>query len=148
MSYTTFEYGNLRIVPKTSKGDAKLQVSADVKNTGKRDGDDVVQLYTSVAFTDPNAVSAIPMPVKQLRGFSRVSIPAGKTKTVTFTLEPNELAFWSVSDKSFRVEAGTYTVRVGNSSDQLPLTGTFNLTSSVLYNSIDRKTRPAPPLAK
>jgi hypothetical protein len=84
------------------------------------------------------------MPVKQLRGFKRVTLLPGQTESVTFTLGPEELSFWSISDDSFRVEAGSYTVRVGGSSDDLPLSGTFELTSAILYNSATSEVSPAP----
>ena len=84
------------------------------------------------------------MPVKQLRGFKRITLAPGQTETVTFALGLEELSFWSISDDSFRVEAGTYTVRVGRSSDNLHLSETFDLTSSVLYNSATGETTPAP----
>ena len=83
------------------------------------------------------------MPAKQLRGFERVTLAPGQAKTVTFTLGPEELSFWSVSDNGFRVEAGTYVVRVGGSSDNLPLSGIFELASSVLYDSATGETAPA-----
>lgn len=114
-----------------------------LSSTLKVTGDEVAQLYLSVDFTDPHADAIVPMPVKQLRGFKRVTLEPGQTKTVTFTLGLDELSFWSVSDNSFRVEAGTYTVLVGGSSDNLPLSGTFRLTSSILYNSATGETSPA-----
>jgi hypothetical protein len=83
------------------------------------------------------------MPVKQLRGFERVTLAPGQSKTVTFALGPEELTFWSISDDSFRVEAGVYTVRVGGSSDKLPHSGSFELTSSMLYDSATGETEPA-----
>ena len=143
LSYTTFGYGNLTVTPTSAPGGTPILVSVDVTNTGGRTGDEVVQLYLSVDFADPSAEAFVPMPVKQLRGFKRVTLEPGQTKTVTFTLGLDELAFWSVPDDSFRVEAGTYTVRVGGSSDNLPLSGTFRLTSSVLYNSATGETSPA-----
>jgi len=118
-------------------------VSVDVTNTGSITGNEVVQLYLGVDFASLNADAIVPMPVKQLRGFKRITLSPGQAKTVTFTLGPEELSFWSVSDDSFRIEAGTYTARVGGSSDSLPLSGTFELTSSVLYDSATGETSPA-----
>ena len=134
LSYTTFGYGNLAVTPTVASGDTPIHVSVDMTNTGSISGDEVVQLYLSVDF-DPVADAVVPMPVKQLRGFERVTLAPEQTKTVTFTLGPEEFSFWSVSDDSFRVEAGTYTIQVGGSSDNLPLSRTFRLTSSVLYDS-------------
>jgi len=135
LSYTTFDYGNLTVTPAVASGDTSILVSVNVTNTGERTGDEVVQLYLSFDAT-------VAMPVKQLRGFKRIALTPGQTKTVTFTLGPEELSFWSICDDSFRVEAGTYTVRVGGSSGNLPLSGTFEFTSSVVYDSATGKTSP------
>jgi hypothetical protein len=143
LSYTTFEYGNLTVTPISASGDKPILVSVDVTNTGEITGDEVVQLYLSANFADPKARDVVPMPVKQLRGFERVTLTPGQTESVTFILGPEELSFWSISDDSFRVEAGIYTVRVGGASDNLTLSGTFELTSSVLYNSATGETTPA-----
>jgi len=143
LSYTTFEYGNLSLSPSAASGESAILVSIDVTNTGEITGDQVVQLYLSTGLADPGARDMVPMPVKQLRGFERVPLAPGQTESVTFTLGPEELSFWSISDDSFRVEAGTYTVRVGGSSDNLPLSETFELTTSVLYDSATGEASPA-----
>lgn len=109
-------------------------MGVDVTNTGARAGDEVVQLYLSYG-NHP-----LPMPVKQLRGFRRITLPPGETRRVTFQLGPEELSFWSVEDESFRVEAGTCMVGVGGSSDDLPLSGAFQLDASVLYDSVTGET--------
>ncbi|MBN1580014.1 MAG: glycoside hydrolase family 3 C-terminal domain-containing protein [Anaerolineae bacterium] len=143
LNYTTFEYGNLIVTPASPSGDAPILVSVDVTNTGEITGDQVVQLYLSAYLADPKARDVVPMPVKQLRGFERVTLSPGQSKPVTFTLGPEELAFWSVSDDGLRVEAGRYAVQVGGSSDNLPLSVTFELGSSMLYDSASGKTAPA-----
>ena len=143
LSYTTFEYGNLIVTPTSTSGDTPVLVSVDLTNTGSITGDEIVQLYLSVDFASPNANAIVPMPVKQLRGFKRIKLVPGQTKTVTFTLGLDELSFWSICDDRFRIEAGTYTVQVGGSSDTLPLSRTFDLTSSVLYDSATGGTSPA-----
>jgi hypothetical protein len=144
LSYTTFGYGNLTVTPISASGDTPILVSVDVTNIGELTGDEVVQLYLIVDFADPcDANAVVPMPVKQLRGFRRITLAPGQTETVTFTLGSEELSFWSISDDSFRIEAGSYTVRAGGSSDNLPLSGTFELTSSVLYDSATGETSPA-----
>jgi beta-glucosidase len=143
LSYTTFEVGHLTVTPASGPGETPILVSVDVTNTGTISGDEVVQLYLSSNFSDPGAWVAVPMPVKQLRGFERVTLAPGQKETVTFALGPEELSFWSISDDSFRVEAGVYTVRVGGSSDSLPVTASFRLTSSVLYDSATGETEAA-----
>jgi beta-glucosidase len=143
LSYTTFAYGNLTVAPAAASADTPILVSVAVTNTGARAGAEIVQLYLSVRFADPVARTLVPMPVKQLRGFQRITLAPGQTQTVTFTLGPEELSFWSVSDNSFRIEPGAYTVRVGGSSDNLPLSAVFNLTAPRLYDSATGQTAPA-----
>lgn len=143
LSYTTFEYDSLTVVPHLASDEPAYLVGVEVTNSGEVTGDEVVQLYLSADFADPAARHVVPMPVKQLRGFERVTLAPGQTKSVTFALGPDELSFWSISDDSFRVEAGTYTVRVGGSSDDLTLSGTFSVTSPVLYDSATGETFPA-----
>ncbi len=143
LSYTTFEYGNLTVTPAAATAATPIHASVVVTNTGARTGDEIVQLYLSVDFASPDARKIVPLPVKQLRGFQRITLVPGQSTTVTFALGPEELTFWSVSDGSFRVEAGAYTVQVGGSSDNLPLSATLELTSSVLYDSATGKTSRA-----
>ncbi|MFN2182574.1 MAG: glycoside hydrolase family 3 C-terminal domain-containing protein, partial [Anaerolineae bacterium] len=142
LSYTAFEYGHLTVTPASGLDEMPVLVSVAVTNTGGITGDEVVQLYLNTAFADPTATDVVPMPVKQLRGFRRITLAPGQSETVTFTLGPEELSFWSVPDDSFRVEVGTYTVRLGGSSDDLPLTGSFEIRSSVLYDSATGATEP------
>jgi hypothetical protein len=142
LSYTTFEYGNLTVTSTLTSEQASVLVGVAVTNTGEITGDEVVQLYLSAEFADPEARAAIPMPVKQLRGFQRVTLAPGRSESITFALGPEELSVWSISDDRLRVEAGEYTVRVGQSSDSLLLAGTFELTASLLYDSATGETFP------
>ena len=87
LSYTTFEYSNLQITPKETGPAGEIYVSADVKNTGKREGSEVVQLY----FDD--VISSMSTPVKELAGFEKLSLAAGEKKTVKFKLTPEHLSF-------------------------------------------------------
>ncbi len=106
LSYTTFAYAHLRLSRTTISADESLTVQADVTNTGQRAGDEVVQLYLSYPPTSPRN------PIRQLRGFQRVGLAPGETKTVSFTLAPRDLAL--VNDAGQRsVEAGEYRVSVG-----------------------------------
>ncbi|MDR1356228.1 MAG: glycoside hydrolase family 3 C-terminal domain-containing protein [Tannerellaceae bacterium] len=114
LSYTTFAYSNLNIKNQSPEG--ALEVSVDVKNTGKKDGDEVVQLY--VAF--PN--SKVQRPVKQLKGFSRVNIPAGETRRVDLALQPEDLSYWSTDEHKFVIEpGGKISVMIGASSEDIRL---------------------------
>jgi beta-glucosidase len=120
LSYTTFEYSNLRIEePKTGlAGD--VHISADVRNSGERGGAEVVQLYMR------DVVSSVTTPVKQLKGFAKVALNPGEKKTVHFTLTPEDL---SLLDRQFQrvVEPGTFKVMIGHSSADIRLTGSFEV---------------------
>jgi beta-glucosidase len=122
LSYTTFAYSNLNVRPFTVlnlAGFAEL-VNVDIKNTGTRDGDEVVQLYTR------DLVSSVTTYEKNLRGFERVHLKAGETKTVTFTLTPPDLALWD-RNMHFVVEPGKFRVMIGSSSTDIRLNGEFEV---------------------
>ncbi len=108
LSYTTFRYSNLRLSSNTLPPNGKITVSVDVTNTGKRDGDEVVQMY--VKYLD----SKVPMPIEALKGFDRINIPVGQTRTVTFPLAARALAYWD--GNRWRVEKDHVQIRIGASS--------------------------------
>jgi beta-glucosidase len=118
LSYTTFAYGNLKITPARQTPRGNVAVSLDVKNTGAREGDEVVQLYTR------DVVSSVTTYEKNLRGFERVHLKPGETKAVSFTLTPDDLALWDRA-MHFVVEPGAFKVMVGSSSEDIRLTGEF-----------------------
>ncbi|HEY8994150.1 MAG TPA: glycoside hydrolase family 3 C-terminal domain-containing protein [Lacunisphaera sp.] len=107
LSYTTFAYSNLRVIPATG---GALQVTVDVANTGARDGDDVVQLYA----TPP--ASSQPQELRALCGFTRVHLAAGEKRTVEITVPAIALRRWDVTAKAYAVPAGAWTVGAGDSS--------------------------------
>ncbi|MGX7681166.1 beta-glucosidase BglX [Jatrophihabitans sp. DSM 45814] len=110
LSYTTFTISNLRLSStRLSHRGGRIVVKADVRNTGGVAGDEVVQLYIH----DP--VASIAQPVRRLRGFSRVTLSAGQTKTLTFTISTDDVGFYDNQAK-FLVETGQIEVYVGNSS--------------------------------
>jgi beta-glucosidase len=90
-------------------------VSVEVKNTGSRAGDEVVQMYVS------HEGSSVARPVEELKGFARVSLRAGEVKTVTLPLSAKALAYWDEKTKAFVVEKDRVVVKVGGSSDELPV---------------------------
>ena len=96
LSYTTFKYGGLKLSANQIKADGAVNVSVDVTNTGKRAGDEVAQLYVH------QEKSAVKVPVKELRGFQRISLQPGETRTVHFTLPAAKLAIWDVPDTWLR----------------------------------------------
>jgi beta-glucosidase len=118
LSYTEFEYGNLKIDPGTSATGGTVQVSVDVKNKGSRPGAEVVQLYLH------DVIGTVVTPVQELRGFEKVRLPPGATKTVRFTLTPQDLALLD-RHLEWVVEAGTFEVLIGHSSKDIRLQGTF-----------------------
>jgi beta-glucosidase len=124
LSYTTFAYSNLRLSAATIAAGDSLEVSVDVRNSGDRGGEEVVQLYVR------DDVASVEEPVKRLVGFQRIISRSGDTRTVTFRIRPESLALY---DRQMRhvVEPGTFTVYVGTSSDDV-LTAHFAVTGDVL----------------
>ena len=115
LSYTTFKYGNLKLSAEKIKADGTVTVSVNVANTGGRAGDEVPQLYVH------QQKSRVKVPVKELRGFQRVSLQPGETKTVTFALPASKLAIWDETTHGFVVEPGAFDVMVGASSADIRL---------------------------
>lgn len=110
LSYTTFELGNLKTTTEQLGAKDSVVVTLDVHNTGGREGDEVVQLY--VRYPE----SKVDRPLKQLRGFQRVTVPSGETKTVSLELRAADLAYWSIEKHAWIVEPGPVELLVGNSS--------------------------------
>lgn len=115
LSYTNFSYSNLKLSSKQIQASGKVTVSADVKNTGKISGDEVVQLYVH------DVVSSVKRPSKELRGFERISLEPGQTKTVTLTLPADKLAFYDEKTHDFIVEPGSFDILIGSSSEDIRL---------------------------
>jgi beta-glucosidase len=130
LSYTTFKYSNLKINPATvpvpsQPGTATgagpwVTITLDVTNSGTREGDEVVQLYTR------ELVTSVTTYEKNLRGFERIHLKPGETKTVTFTLSHDDLALWD-RQMHFVVEPGKFKVMIGSGSEDIRLTGEFEL---------------------
>lgn len=120
LSYTKFEYNNLRITPKEIKPTGEVRISADVKNAGEREGSEVVQLYIN------DVISSVTRPVKELKEFRKIQLKPGEQETVEFTLTPYEL---SLIDRDMKrvVEPGTFSIMIGSSSEDIRLSGTFNV---------------------
>jgi len=120
LSYTTFEYSNLRISPAEVAASGHVTVQCMVKNTGDRMGDEVVQLYVR------DVLGSVARPVMELKGFTRVRLNPGATQQVTFTLGPNHLRMLDV-DRRWIVEPGVFRVMVGASSKDIRLRGQFTV---------------------
>ncbi|MFE9427547.1 glycoside hydrolase family 3 C-terminal domain-containing protein [Kitasatospora sp. NPDC006697] len=122
LSYTSFAFGNLAVGPFDANGDAT--VTATVTNTGPVAGAEVAQLYVG----DPAASQD---PPEQLRGFQRVVLNPGQSTTVSFPLTVHDLASWSQADNRWEAPAGSYSIRVGDSSANLPLSGSTSLAQTL-----------------
>lgn len=110
LSYTNFEYSNLKISSDKIKFNTTLEVNIDVMNNGNFDGKEVVQLYTR------DLVGSITRPLKELKAFKKVFIKKGEKKTITFQISSDDLQFYN-SDLQFAAEQGTFEVFVGSNSD-------------------------------
>ena len=110
LSYTTFEISNLRADKREMTADGKLTVSVDVRNTGSEAGAEVLQLYIS------DSKSSQPRPVKELKGFKKVSLAPGETQQVDFTIDRSALSFYDETTGDWTAEPGEFVVTVNNSS--------------------------------
>lgn len=120
LSYTTFEYSDLQLSNTEINADGRLTISFTVKNTGNRIGDEVVQLYVR------DDVSSVTTYEKVLRGFDRITLRPGESKVVKFTLDAKDLSIYD-RDMTARVEAGSFTIMVGASSEDIRLKGFFSV---------------------
>lgn len=116
LSYTTFEYSDLKI--DNNESAKTVKVSVNVRNTGSRDGKEVVQLYVN------DRVSSVTTPQKMLKGFDKIELKTGEQKTVTFDLPYDELALWNASMQRV-VEPGEFAVMIGRSAEDIALSGSF-----------------------
>lgn len=132
LSYTNYEYSNLKLSQNTIDANGSINVSVDVKNTGSADGSEVVQLYVKA----PGG-NGTDLPIKQLKGFERVDLKAGESKTVTMSLNIPALHFFSESDQKIYVPAGTYTIVVGKNSTDETNTAALTVTGS-LKSELDK----------
>jgi beta-glucosidase len=118
LSYTKFEYSNLKISPETIGTYGEVMISVDVKNTGDRKGNEVVQLYLR------DLIASVATPVKELKGFKKIMLEPGEQKTVEFKLNHDDLSFYN-NFMSLVVEPGAFKVMVGSSSDDIRANGNF-----------------------
>ncbi|GAB4322074.1 MAG: glycoside hydrolase family 3 C-terminal domain-containing protein [Promethearchaeota archaeon] len=119
LSYTTFEYSDLKVTPATVSGDSEVTVRFSITNAGEVGGAEVAQLYVS------DLESSVERPPKELRGFRKVFLRPGETREVSLALTSRDLAFYDESSGQWVVEPGEFEVLVGGSSKTLPLRGRF-----------------------
>jgi beta-glucosidase len=123
LSYTTFAFADLTVTPDPAgtADEPRWTVAFDVANTGARAGTAVAQVYVG----DDDAPVA--RPPKELKGFARVALDPGETRRVAVPLDLRSLAYWEEAGGQWRADAGTFTVRVGGSSAELPLAAPMRL---------------------
>lgn len=109
LSYTQFNYGDLKLSSSSLKGNQTLKASIDVSNTGSRDGKEVVQLYIR------DKVGSTTRPVRELKGFQKVELKAGETKTISFNITPEDLKFYNY-DLKYDWEPGEFVIMIGGNS--------------------------------
>ena len=121
LSYTTFGYSHLQLSQPELSPDGALTARVDITNAGKRAGEEVVELYLHAR--QPK----IDRPVRELKGFAKVALKPGQTKTVSLTIRPRDLAYFDVSGHQWKADAGEYEVEIGASSRDIRQTATFHL---------------------
>ncbi len=121
LSYTSFNYSNLKLSSNKLKTEGEVSISVDVKNTGTFNGDEVVQLYLK------HLNSKVERPDRELKGFCRAAIKAGETKTIKISLKAKDLAYWDVSKQKFVVEKDKIKIMIGSSSEDIKLEKTIGI---------------------
>jgi beta-glucosidase len=115
LSYTTFKYSNFAISKSSMTPNDKITISVDVKNTGDVDGDETVQIYLKT----PDSPVSLERPIKRLKGFKRVTIPAGQVKTVSIDIHCEDLWFWDSEKNRITFDTGRYVFEIGASSKDI-----------------------------
>ncbi len=126
LSYTNFQYSNLTLSADSICDTDQLTVTVDVTNTGSIAGKEVVQLYVG------DCESTVFRPARELKGFEKVALAPGETKTVTFTLGKRAFAYWNAQLNDWHVETGDFTIEIGHSSRDIELTKTIAVESTVV----------------
>jgi beta-glucosidase len=124
LSYTSFAYEGLTLSATTVAADGSVQATVKVRNTGKRAGDEVVQLYVQ------HLGSAVERPILELKSFKRVRIEAGEERAVTLELKPRDLAYWDTANHAWKVEREQVRVLAGGASDKLPVQAILSVETS------------------
>ncbi|HOM61801.1 MAG TPA: glycoside hydrolase family 3 C-terminal domain-containing protein [Anaerohalosphaeraceae bacterium] len=128
LSYTTFAYQELKVLPKEASEQGDLTVCVEIENTGMRSGDEVVQVY--LRKVNPSILR----PLKTLKAFQRIPLEAGQKGKLTFRIPIRESAYFDVNSDAFAVEPGLYEVQVGSSSSDIRLTESFTVSADGVLN--------------
>lgn len=119
LSYTQFEYSNIKLSAASISKDDALLISADIKNAGKYEGDEVIQVYVK------DVEASTPRPIKELKAFSRISLKPGQTKTITFRIKAEQLQIINAQGKKV-IEPGVFELSIGSSSTDIRLKQQFS----------------------
>lgn len=123
LSYTTFKYKDLEFSSHALAPDGTVTVRANITNTGKRSGEEVVQLYVR------DLKPAIDRPIRELKGFAKVSLQPGETRPVEFTIKPRDLAYFDTPGAQWKANAGDYEIELATSSRDIRLHGALHLSA-------------------
>ena len=123
LSYSTFAYSNLRTTSEQLNRNGEIMVSVDIRNTGALAGDEVVQMYVA------HMNSKVERPLEELKGFQRVALQPGETKTVTLPLKAAAMSYWDSAQGAYEVEPDQIDIRVGSSSSDIKLHQTVSVSS-------------------
>jgi beta-glucosidase len=129
LSYTTFKFANPQIMLESMGRSWQVNVTFDVTNTGSRQGAEVAQVYVSEDH------AKVERPERELKGFERVALEPGETKHVSVALDARAFAYWSPDTKKWTIDPGRFTIHVGDSVEDTPLTGSVEVTSATAANS-------------
>jgi beta-glucosidase len=132
LSYTSFEYSNLRLSSKEVEPNGVITIVFNIENTGEVQGTEVVQLYLKDRY------ASMTRPVMELAGFKRIDLKAGENHIVTFQVEPSQMAFID-KDMKWKIEAGDFDVLIGSSSNDIRIKDSFRITSDLYIDSRNRK---------
>jgi beta-glucosidase len=119
LSYTTFEYSQLKLGSEKIKSDSIIEIRFNIQNTGNYKGDEVVQVYVS------DLEASVKVPIRQLKRFQRITLEPQESKTVTFNISASELSFYDIASNDFIVEPGEFEIQIGSSSQDIRLRKIF-----------------------
>ena len=123
LSYTTFEYSAIKLSRNRIKPGESLIAEVQVKNTGRRAGAEVVQLYVQ------DVKASVPRPLKELKGFEKILLQPQQTKVVRLNLDARAMAFYDVTKKQWVVEPGQFKIMIGSSSRDIRVSADFEVTA-------------------
>lgn len=131
LSYTNFNYSNLKIDKKNATAKDKIIVSVDVENTGASSGKEVIQLYIGKEWQ----ALGVHRPLRELRSFKKVFLESGEIVTVTFELDKDAFSYWDISVHDWRVDGGIYQIQIGKSVNEIVLSEDINMEDEYIHKN-------------